>query len=249
MKKTITPVDKVYKLTRDAAPLSFMLPVKNSRRFPLMYFDEDQGVNRELRYARNQRSPFVDEQDGNAILEPVIFEDGFLHVPKNNPVLQQFLYYHPLNGKKFEEVDNERDASAEVENINYELDAMIEARQLSVDQLETVCRVLFGRDMSKATTAELKRDVLIFAKKDPRHFLNVLSDPSLKLQGTVQKFFDNGLLSFRKNKKEVWFNTPSNKTRMLTVPYGEEPMYIVSSYLQSDEGIESLKMLETLLEE
>jgi hypothetical protein len=36
---------------------------------------------------------------------------------------------------------------------------------------------------------------------------------------------------------------------MLTVPFGEDPMYIVSSYLQSDDGIESLKMLEKLLED
>jgi len=76
MKKTQF-VDKVYKLKKEAAPLSFMLPTRNSRRFPLMWFDEEKGENRALRYARNQRSPFEDEQDGNAIVEPVIFEDGF----------------------------------------------------------------------------------------------------------------------------------------------------------------------------
>ena len=35
---------------------------------------------------------------------------------------------------------------------------------------------------------------------------------------------------------------------MLVVPFGEEANYIVSSYLSSDEGIETLKMLESLLE-
>ena len=35
---------------------------------------------------------------------------------------------------------------------------------------------------------------------------------------------------------------------MLTVPFGEDPMYIVASYLQSDDGIEALKMLEKMLE-
>ena len=48
---------------------------------------------------------------------------------------------------------------------------------------------------------------------------------------------------------QVWFNTSSNKKKMLTVPFGEDPMYIVSSYLQSDDGLEALKMLEKLLEE
>ena len=31
---------------------------------------------------------------------------------------------------------------------------------------------------------------------------------------------------------------------MLTVPFGEDPYYIVASYFQSDEGIESYKMLK-----
>ena len=40
-----------------------------------------------------------------------IFEDGFLTVPANNPVLQQFLYYHPQRDIVFEEVDKERDGN------------------------------------------------------------------------------------------------------------------------------------------
>ena len=55
MKKTVKSVDRVYKLTRDAAPLSYTLPTRNSRRFPLMYFDEESNTNRALRYARNQK--------------------------------------------------------------------------------------------------------------------------------------------------------------------------------------------------
>jgi len=247
MKKT-QPVDKVYKLTRGDAPLSFMLPTRNSRRFPLMHFDEASNTNRTLRYARNQKSPFEDEQDGNAILEPVIFEDGFLRVPKTNPVLQEFLHYHPLNGRKFVLVDEEKDAQVIVENLNLEVDALIEARNLSVDLVESVARVLFGRDTSKISTAELRRDILVYAKNEPKDFLNVLGDPMLKLQSNVQLFFDKNLLSFRKNQKEVWFNTSSNKTRMLVVPFGEDATFIVASYLSSDDGIESLKMLEKLIE-
>jgi hypothetical protein len=31
---------------------------------------------------------------------------------------------------------------------------------------------------------------------------------------------------------------------MLNIPFGEEPMFIVSTFLQSDDGIEVLKSLE-----
>jgi hypothetical protein len=247
MKKTITPVDRIYKLKGKAAPLSYTLPSRNTKRYPLLWFDEDNNVNRPLRYAINQKTPFEDEQDGNAIVEPIIFENGFLRVPKNNPVLQQFLYFHPLNGMTFEEVDYEKDAAKEVENLSSEVDALIEARQLSVEQLETVCRVLFGKDPSRYTSAELKRDVLIYAKRDPRGFLNILSDPMLKLQSNVHVFFESKLLTFRNGRKEVWFNTNTNKKKMLTVPYGEDPYFSVANFFKSDEGIDALKMLENSL--
>ena len=247
MKKNTKQTDKVYKLTREEAPLSYMIPTRHSAQFPLLWFDEDNNINRTLRYARNQKSVFEDEQDGNIIIEPIIFEDGFLHVPKNNPILQQFLYYHPLNGKRFMEVNKEADAQKEVDKLTTEVDALIEARGLSIDQIESVGRVLFNKDTSKVTTSELKRDILVYAKNDPKVFLEVINDPALKLQASVAQFFDKGLLSFRRDNKEVWFNTSSNKTKMLNIPFDEEPMFIVTTYLQSDDGLEILKSLEKQL--
>lgn len=239
-------VDKVYKLTRHAAPLSFMLPTRNSRSFPLMHWDEETGVNRVLRYARNQNSPFEDEQDGNAIVEPVIFEDGFLSVPKQNQVLQKFLSVHPLNGKKFEEINTEADAKDDMESLNVEVDALIEARGLPLEQLEVVYRVIYGRDCSALSTAELKRDVLVFAKNSPEAFLDVLDDPELNHNAAVQHFFDVGLLATRRNNTEVWFSTPTNKKKMLSCAYGQEPTTAVAVYLKSDKGLDALKMLESL---
>jgi len=249
MKKQQQYVDKTYRLTRDAAPLTFMLPVRNSRRSPLLWFDEAKGTNRALRYGANQKSPFEDEQDGNVIVEPIVFEDGFLTVPRTNQVLQEFLHYHPLNGKKFEEVNNEKDAAQIVEALNVQVDALVEAKKLSVEQLETIGRVLMSTDISKMTTAELKRDILIYAKEDPTGFLRMVSDPEIKLQSKVQMFFDKNILGFRNNKKEVYFNLTGNKKRMMTIPFGEDPMYVVTSYLQSDDGLEVLEYLEKQLED
>jgi len=240
-------VTKQYRLTQDVAPLAFMLPTRNSKRFPLMHFDEDTGTNRSLRYASNQKSPFEDEQDGNALLTPIIFEDGFLNVPKENQILQEFLHYHPLNNKLFCEVNKAKDAEQEVEHLMIEADALVEAKSLSLEQLETICRVLFNKDTSKVSTAELKRDILIYAKTNPEDFLEVINDPELKIMGTVQQFFDNGLLSFRKSNKEVWYSTPTNKTKMLNVPYGQDGLDLVVSYFKSDDGIEPLKHLQALL--
>ena len=236
--------DRVYKLTRNRAPLSCIIPSRSSRNAALLYFDEEQGVNRALRYSINQKSCFEDEQDGNVVVTPIIFEDGMLRVPKTNPILQEFLHYHPLNGKKFVEVDYGKDAETEVEQLNTEVDALIQAKSLSIEQLENIARVVFNKDVSKITTAELKRDVLIFARQNPTTFLNIVSDPKLKLQSTVQQFFDNKLIAFRNKKREVYFNLENNKKRLTTIPFGVDPYQYLADWFQSDDGVEILAFLE-----
>jgi hypothetical protein len=243
MKNKVVPTDKIYKL-KNGSPLSYTLASRNHPRFQLLWFDEEKNVNRVLRYSVNQKSPFEDEQDGNAIVEPIIFEDGFLRVPKNNPVLQEFLYYHPLRDVVFHEVDKERDAAAEMDELNYEADALIEARQLNIEQLETLTRVMFGKDPSTVSTAELKRDILVFAKNNPREFLNIINDPMLKFQDKVRQFFEKRLLALRSNDREVWFNTPTNKKKMMSVAFGEDPYEAVTLYLRTEEGEEVMKMLD-----
>ncbi len=239
--------DRVYKLTRDRAPLSCIIPSRNSRRSPLLYFDEDKGFNRALRYARNQKSCFEDEQDGTAIVEPIVFEDGLLRVPKNNPVLQQFLHYHPLNGKKFVEVDFGKDAQKEIERLNVEVDALIEAKSLSIEQAEQIGRVLFTGDVSRMSTSELKRDLLVFARRNPEVFMRALSDPSMKLMSTIQLFFDNKVLGFRNKKRDVHYNLEGNKKRMTTIPFGVDPIEYLSDWFKTDDGVEILEFLEKQL--
>lgn len=242
------PVDKVYRLKNKRTPLSYTIATRNTRSFPLMWYDEVNNVNRALRYARNQKTPFEDEQDGNAIIEPIVFENGLLFVPKSNPILQSFLYYHPQNGILFEEVNDEKDAEKTLEKLTIEVDAMSRARELTIEQLETIGRVLFNKDTTRITTSELKRDIYIYARNHPQDFLNSLEDPMLTLRSEIHVFFDKGLLNFRNNNKEVWYNTPTNKKKMLVVPYGEDPHLLVSMFLKSDDGIEALKMLKFHLE-
>ena len=242
-----TAADKVYRLIRKETPLTFMLPSKNSSRYSLMYYDEAKKINRPMRYAKNHASPFEDEQDGQAILEHIVFEDGFLRVPRNNQVLQKFLHFHPMNGTTFTEVNKAKDAEEQVQILNLEVDALTEAKALNIEQVETISRILFNKDASKVSSSELRRDILIYARENPSDFINLLNDSSLIIQGQIRLLFDKGLLVFKKSKKEVWYSTPSNKTRMLVVPFDGDPYDTIASYLTTDEGIESLKMLEKLL--
>jgi hypothetical protein len=244
VKKKQVFVDKIYKLTQDKAPLSYTIPSRNSKRKSLLWFDEETGENKALRYAKNTKSVFEDEQDKNVILEPIVFEDGMLFVPKQNQILQKFLSYHPSNGNMFEEVDKEKDASIDVESLDLALESQLIAKELSIEMLETIARVVIGLRIENLTSSELKRDVRMFAKRYPNDFMEAMNDPLLKLQNKCANYFSENLLTL-KNKKDVYYNLKGNKNKLLTVPYGEDPLFIVASFLQSDEGLEVLKILES----
>jgi len=241
MKKKTQYVDKAYKLTRDAAPLSYMLPSHHSRRFPLLHFDQETGVNRPLRYATNQKSPFEDEQDGNAILEPIIFEDGFLFVRKENQVLQQFLHFHPQKGSIFVEVDKAKEAAEELDYVEMEINALIEANNLTLEKRVSLARVLLGSSVDKMSSPEIKRDILLFAKNNPIEFLEALDDPMIEIEDNVSQFVSNGFLEIK--DKAVMMRTGKKSVRLMGLPFGEEPLYVIASFMQSDEGLPTYKAL------
>ena len=179
-------------------------------------------------------------------LEPIIFEDG-LFVFLNNQVLQEFLYYHPSRDYVFEEVNSEKDAATEYSIMESKLNAQIAAKELSMDRLIAVSRILIGPTAAKMSTAELKRDVLVFAMREPETFMEVINDPELGFQDEVRQFFEERLLTMRNKNKDVYYNIPGNKKKMLTVPFGEDPFHVVASFLKSDDGVEVYKGLAKLL--
>ena len=83
--------DRLYEVTKNKKPLVYSIPTRHSAKVPLLWFDEEKGYNRELRYATNQRSCFVDEQEGPVTIGRIVFRNGVLDVPKENVVLQQLL--------------------------------------------------------------------------------------------------------------------------------------------------------------
>ena len=247
MKKQVVLKDKIYRLKGMTAPLSYILNSRNTKRKPLLHFDGSR--NRALRYASNQASCFQDEQDDNSILEPIVFEDGMLFVPKTNPLLQEFLSYHPSNGKTFIELDEEKDATEEVDVLDAQLEAQLQARDLPIDMLETIGRIALSLNVDKLSTAELKRDIRLFARNSPIDFLDTLNDPMLKLQSLSAKCLSEGLLMFKNKSKDIYYNLPGNKKKLISIPFGESPVHVLSSFFQSNDGVEVMTMLEAKLQE
>jgi hypothetical protein len=169
--------DRYYHLLNDKSPLTFRINSRHSMRKALMYFDEEKGYNRELRYATNMKSPFVDEQKGPVTLGHIVFKDGVLEVPKSQQALQKLLsLYHPNKGKLYAEKDDVQEAVDELDYLQVEMEAMNAAAAMDVDQAEAILRVEFGSNVSDMTSKELKRDLLLFARGNPYLFIELAND-------------------------------------------------------------------------
>lgn len=245
--KTNQTKDKVYVLNQDKTPVSFFIQSRSNKRRQLLHFDEEKGVNRALRYSKNQRSIFEDEQDGTAILEPIIMEDGKLTVAKNNPMLQQFMDMHPDNlsngGLLFYEFDPQKVAEERVYNLNLEVDALIAARSLDIDKMKSIVRIYLDSDVDRMTVAEIKHEVLLFARNYPQDLLDAIDDPDIEVNDIASRAFNEAYVTFRAGK-DIHYNLKNNKKKILTVPFGEKKEDIFMSWLKSDEGIEFYQYLE-----
>jgi len=240
--------DRLYEITSGRKPLAFTLPTVHSARTPLLYFDEELGYNRELRYATNQRTPFVDEQQGTATLGRIVFRDGILRVPKENIVLQKLLsLYHPytLQGRIME-YKPEQIAENETDWIELELEAMTVAKAMDIDEAEAILRAQYGsQQVSNASSKELKRDLLILARNNPSLFLDLANDDNVMLRNIGIKAAETGILNLSQDQRT--FTYASNGRKLLTVPFNEHPYSALAAYFKTDEGMEVLRAVEKQL--
>lgn len=235
--------DRLYVLKQEAKPLVFTIPSRHTARKPLLYFDEKTGEQKELRYATNQNSPLVEEQKGNATLGHIIMRDGVLAVPKQKQNLQKLLsLYHPGKNKLYKEHDAVELASNDLDYMELEIEALIAAKGLDVDMSEAILRVEVGSSVNTMTSKEIKRDLLIFARRNPVLFLELLQDDNVELRNFGIKAVEAGKLALSPDQRN--FTWASNGRKILTVPFDEHPYSALAAFFKTDEGIEIYKNIE-----
>ena len=195
----------------------------------------------------NQKTPFVDEFKGDAILGHITFIDGVLNVPKEKQTLQKLLsLYHPQKGRLFNEFDPVETAVDELKDIEIEIEALNVAKNLDIDLAEAVLRVEQGNKVSNMTSKEIKRDVLLYAKNNPSLFLELANDDNVQLRNFGIKAVEAGLLKLSADNRT--FNWGSNDRKIMTVPFDEHPYSALAAFFKTDEGLEIYKNIEKRLQ-
>jgi len=238
--------DRNYYLLNNRSPLTYTITSKHTRRFPLLWFDKEQGRQRELRYATNQSSPFVDEQNGQVTLEHIIFTDGALHVPKEKQNLQKLLsLYHPLAGKRFQEINDIAIAKDEIKDIELEILALTSAQSMDIEQAEAILRVEQGSSVSDLSSKEIKRDILLFARKNPKLLIDLANDDNVVLRNFAIKAVELNIMVLAEDQRT--FKWASNGRKLMTVPFDENPYSAMAAYFKTDEGLEVYRSIEKKL--
>ena len=233
--------DRMYFLTDNKSPLTYLIRGSN-----IFWFDEEKGYERELKYTSNQRTCFVDEMKGDQRLEHIIFENGQLFVPKNKTVLQKLLsLYHPHKNKVFIEHKPTEIAKNEVEILELEVDALMAARNLDIDTAEAVMRVELGSKVAEMSSKELRRDLLVYAKRNPELFLELVADENVMLRNFGIKAVEAGLLKLSSDRRN--FLWASNDRKLMTIPFEEHPYSALAQWFKTDEGMEIYSNIEKRL--
>lgn len=237
----LAPKDKTYILLSANTPMQFFLRNRHKKQSPLQYYDEEKKQLRSLCYASNQISIFEDEQTGDVMLGSIVFINGNLTVPKTNPQLQLFLDTTPDNGIVFEEFKPDEIAEREITSIELEMEALQIAMELKASEMESIALTVFGSSVLKKKTAEVKRDLFVYAKENPGHFLVLAKDDMTKLKGLAVRAETLNLCQYKSN---AFYN---NDTLLCKVPFDETDKYnTIASWMNStDEGKAFLKFIET----
>ena len=239
--------DRTYILKGDKEPLTFTIPSKHTRRHPLLWFDQSAKEQRELRYATNMNSPLVDEQKGEATMGHITFRDGTLSIPKQNIALQKLLsLYHPMKDRKYLEYVPKQIAADELETLENELEALNAARAMEIGQAEAIVRVELGNAVDSLSSKEVKRDLMLLAKRNPILFLSLAADENVGLRNVGIKACDQGLIRLSQDQRS--FHWGSNDRKLMTVPFDENPYVALASWFKTDDGVEVYKSVEKQLQ-
>ena len=233
--------DRIYKLKGSKKPLS-----RSIRSANIHWFDEEKGYERELKYCQNQRTCFVDEMKGDQRLEHVVFRNGMLIVPKEKTILQKLLsLYHPDRDIMFYEEKPVAKAMGEIAWLEMEIEALNAATNIDIDMAEAIMRVEIGSKVSEMSSKELKRDLLLYAKRNPELFLELVNDENVVLRNFGIRATEMGILKLSSDQRT--FSWGSNDRKLMNVPFDEHPYSALAAWFKTDEGMEIYTNIEKRL--
>jgi hypothetical protein len=215
--------NRTYYLKGTKTPLTYTIPGKHTRKHALLYFDEESGKQREIR-----------------------FDKGMLEVDKSQQNLQKLLsLYHPLKDKAYQEYSAVEEAVDQLDVLTHQVTALNAAISMEVDHAEAILRVELGSKVNEMSSKELRRDLLLFARNNPSLFLSLANDENVQLRNVGIRASELGIIKLSSDQRS--FTWGSNGRKLMNVPFDENPYSAFAAWLKTDEGVEVYRSIDKKL--
>ena len=153
--------------------------------------------------------------------------------------------YHPHRHKTYYELKPDVIAEDEVQTIELEIEALNAAQNMDVDVAEAIMRVEVGSKVSKMTSKELKRDLLLYAKRNPALFLELANDDDVQLRNFGIRAVEARIIKLSSDQRHFMWS--SNDRKLMTIPFDEHPYSALSAWFKTDEGMDVYRNIEKRL--
>lgn len=197
-------------------------------------FDSNRGEVVQYRYCESEQSIYRDEQSDFSTVSPIVFMQGHLFVPPTKPNLSNFLDVHPGNeangGNLFRLLDHQKIAKEKIEKEFEAVDALILVRTKPVDDLLSVA-ISLGIKTDRVLD-EIKHDLTVYAKRNPKAFSEMFDDPSTKVKSDIKKAVSYGVLSVDKG----YVRWKDNNNHIISVPEGKDAVDVMTRYCLTEAG-------------
>jgi len=112
---------------------------------------------------------------------------------------------------------------------------------------EAIMRVEKGSGVSNLSSKELKRDLLVFARNNPKLFLELADDENVMLRNFGIKAVEAGILRLSSDQRNFMWG--SNGRKLMVIPFDEHPYTALAHWFKTDEGMEIYSNIEKRLNE
>lgn len=235
--------ERQFQLKGNMHPPAFM--VKTGAKGDLL--DPSEKFPRPIRHCPNEKSIYLDEQSEFAVIEPLIFEKGYLKVPASKMYTQLFLMKSPQYGKLFEYVDPAEAADRRMQlddlqtELKYELKKASENPDARAKLAPVAAAILNSSGLADGMTIPELRDVIrkeIDSK--PQRFTDPQGNPRLFSPAAERRYLAlravaAGIIELDPAGGRYYW--AESRTTILNIPNGVKPIEHLVDFLSTDEGI------------
>jgi len=218
-------------------------------------FDPKTKTRRKIRYAPGETSVFKDEQPEKVVLGSVVFQNGSLIVPQNNPLLLEYLevsnYNHgnPVRIREtravFTLLDPESEAKDSMDVEISQIRGANAAIAMPFDAMKAYARVL-GVNINNSSSM-IRHDMIVLAKADPDKFMSGIDDPLVKRQQVILDAMQYRVIEV--SGRSISWVLGDKKSLIIPVPLGQKAVSWFAEWtMNENDGEKVYSELEKKLE-